>query len=175
MTVHDNTEQFSPPVINHSRLIERPELMERISEQARRGILFIHAPAGYGKTTAAVQWSDALPLLQKVLNRLKYGYDAEILDKAFVNLLYIRAREVSKHTQGTLLRGAEKPVKLSPRQTEVVRYLIQNLSYREISEKMKVTVAAVDYHIRVLHGKFEVTNTRDLLQKARELGVINME
>jgi DNA-binding CsgD family transcriptional regulator len=38
-----------------------------------------------------------------------------------------------------------------------------------------VTIAAVDYHIRILHGKFEVSNTHDLLQKAQDLGFISIE
>jgi DNA-binding CsgD family transcriptional regulator len=53
-------------------------------------------------------------------------------------------------------------------------YLAQSLSYREISEKMKVTKAAVEYHIRILHEKFDASNTRELLQKALDLGVVDM-
>jgi LuxR family maltose regulon positive regulatory protein len=112
---------------------------------------------------------DILPVLQKILNRLKYGYDTDILDKAFVNLLYIKARNISKYTPGMFSRNKTKAIKLSPRQSEVMGYLMQNLSYQEISEKMGVTKAAADYHIRILHENFEVSNTRDLLQKAQDL------
>ncbi len=119
------------------------------------------------------QGADILPVLQKILNRLKYGYDAEILDKAFVNLLLMRARELSKHTPGMFSQSKVRPIKLSPRQSEVVGYLVQNLTYQEISEKMGVTTAAVDYHIRILHEKFQVSNTSDLLQKAQEMGLIS--
>jgi DNA-binding CsgD family transcriptional regulator len=118
---------------------------------------------------------EILPVLQKVQNRLKYGYDADILDKTFVNRLYMQAREQSKHRSGTMLFRTEKPITLSPRQAEVIDCLALNLSYQEIGEKMGVTTSAVDYHIRILHGKFGVSNTRDLLQKARELSVINIE
>jgi DNA-binding CsgD family transcriptional regulator len=55
-----------------------------------------------------------------------------------------------------------------------MNHLVKNLSYQEISEKMGVTKAAVDYHIRILHEKFEASNTRDLLQKAQDLGFIDM-
>jgi DNA-binding CsgD family transcriptional regulator len=56
-----------------------------------------------------------------------------------------------------------------------MNYLVKNLSYQEISEKMGVTKAAVDYHIRILHEKFEASNTRDLLQKAQDLGFIDIQ
>jgi LuxR family maltose regulon positive regulatory protein len=44
-----------------------------------------------------------LPVLQKILNRLKYGYDADIIDKTFVNLLFIQAREQAGHRPGAML------------------------------------------------------------------------
>jgi DNA-binding CsgD family transcriptional regulator len=118
--------------------------------------------------------SDVLPVLQKILNRLKYGYDADTLDKAFVNALYIKARNISKHTPGMFSRNKAQAMKLSPRQSEVMGYLVQNLSYKEISEKMKVTKAAVEYHIRILHEKFDASNTRELLQKAQDLGFLDL-
>jgi LuxR family maltose regulon positive regulatory protein len=117
---------------------------------------------------------DVLPVLQKILNRLKYGYDSGLLDKAFVSLLYIKARNISKHTPGMFSRNKVKAMKLSVRQSEVMGYLVQNLSYQEISEKMGVTKAAVEYHIRILHEKFDASNTRELLQKAQDLGFLDM-
>jgi DNA-binding CsgD family transcriptional regulator len=117
---------------------------------------------------------DVLPVLQKILNRLKYGYASGLLDKEFVSLLYMKARNISKHTPGMLSRSKAKAMKLSPKQSEVMSYLVQNLSYREISEKMNVTKAAVEYHIRILHEKFDASNTRELLQKAQDLGFLDM-
>jgi LuxR family maltose regulon positive regulatory protein len=118
---------------------------------------------------------DILPMLQKMLNRLKYGYDNDLLDKAFVNLLFLQARSIAKHAPGMFQHSEAKPVKLSPRQAEVVDYLLQNLSYKEIGEKMGITTSTADYHIHILHEKFGVSNTRDLLQKAQELGFVNID
>jgi len=126
-------------------------------------------------TSIVKEGRDIMPVLQKILGRLKYGYDADLLDKAFVGELYMKARNISKHTPGILSRSEAKPLGLSPRQSEVTRYLTQNLNYREISEKMGITKAAVDYNIRALHEKFDVSNTRDLLQKMDELGLLDME
>jgi len=117
--------------------------------------------------------ADILPLLQKIQNRLKHGYDADILDKAFVNLLLMRSREISKHTPGVFSRSKARLIKLSPKQSEVMGYLVQDLGYREIAEKMGITINSVNYHIRVLHEKFDVSNARDLLEKASEMGFID--
>jgi|GEM_PF-2881586 len=115
--------------------------------------------------------ADIMPLLHKISGRLKYGYDSDLLNKAFVGELYNKAENISKHTSGMLSRINMKPTVLSPKQSEVIRFLSQNLSYNEISEKMGVTKAAVDYHIRALHEKFDVSNTRDLLRKVNDLGI----
>jgi len=113
-----------------------------------------------------------LPLLQKMQNRQKYGYDADVLDKAFINLLLMRSRDISKHTPGMFSRRS-RPIKLSPKQSEVVGYLVKDLSYREIGEKMGVTTTTVNHHTRVLHEKFNVSTTRELLDKVKEMGFID--
>jgi len=119
--------------------------------------------------------ADIMPLLQKISGRLKYGYDSDKISKTFVGELYKKARNISKHTPGMLSQIDTKPAGLSPKQSEVIRYLSQNLSYKEIAEKMGVTKAAVNYHIRALHGKFDVSNTRDLLRKVDDLGITDIE
>ncbi len=119
----------------------------------------------------AREGGDILPVLQKVQNRLKFGYDANRLDRAFVNVLYRKARSVANHVPGLFAGYAEKAVKLSPRQAEVLRYLEQNLSYREIAQKMVISTATVDDHIRKLHEKLDVSTTRELLNRAAELGL----
>ncbi len=42
-------------------LIVRPRLLERLDEALGRRVTLISAPAGYGKTTLAVQWLERCP------------------------------------------------------------------------------------------------------------------
>jgi ATP/maltotriose-dependent transcriptional regulator MalT len=115
--------------------------------------------------------ADVLPILRRILNRLKYGYDADIIDKGFVNELFLRARMMPRST-GHMTAGVEnKPVKLSSRQTEVLNYLEENLSYKEISERIGVKVTTVVDHLGKLYEKLEVTNARDAVLKAKVLGL----
>jgi LuxR family transcriptional regulator, maltose regulon positive regulatory protein len=51
------TKLFVPPL--QKNLVDRPQILEQIEQSAQKKIIFIHAPAGYGKTTAVVQWIHA--------------------------------------------------------------------------------------------------------------------
>jgi DNA-binding NarL/FixJ family response regulator len=114
---------------------------------------------------------DILPVLQKMLNRLKYGYDADILNKSFVNTLFFGAQTMARR-RGVMVKKKNKPVKLSPRQSEILRFLEQNFSYREISDKMGIKVTTVDDHIDKIYEKLGVSNARSAVLKAREWGLI---
>jgi LuxR family maltose regulon positive regulatory protein len=114
---------------------------------------------------------DILPILQKIINRLKYGYDTDKLDKSFVNTLFFEAQTMSQR-RGIMVKGKNKPVKLSPRQLEIMGYLKQNLSYKEISEKLGIKVTTVDDHIDKIYEKLGVSSARDAVLKAKEMGLI---
>lgn len=58
------------------------------------------------------------------------------------------------------------------REKEVLRYLSQGLSSTEIAEKMFVSPLTVDTHRRNLLQKFNVNKTVNLLQKAKDAGIL---
>lgn len=84
--------------------------------------------------------------------------------------LYGLKGNMSQYSQGMFASNNDKPIKLSPRQKEILAYLSQSLSYREISEKTGVKVATINDHIRKIYTKLEVSNTYDAVMKASELG-----
>ena len=49
------TNRLSPPVLPDS-VMERPEVNSAIDDAIRKDLVFIHAPAGYGKTIAMSMW-----------------------------------------------------------------------------------------------------------------------
>ncbi|RZI53784.1 MAG: protein kinase [Pseudonocardia sp.] len=51
--------RYRPPTPTHS-LVLRARLESRLKQAGRRRLILIHAPAGYGKSTVAAQWRDAL-------------------------------------------------------------------------------------------------------------------
>jgi LuxR family maltose regulon positive regulatory protein len=114
---------------------------------------------------------DILPILKNILNRLKKGYDSDTLDKSFVSALFFGAEEVSRFRGIMVRKNKNKPLKLSPRQLEILGYLRQNFSYREIGEKIGSKVSTVNDHIDKLYKKLGVSNAREAVLKARELGI----
>jgi len=70
-----DTERFLPPLINSAKAIARPRLMALMTESAKRGVLFVHAPAGYGKIsgdTAGAVGADTGDFLTQRRRRLLY-------------------------------------------------------------------------------------------------------
>ncbi|CAM3773525.1 serine/threonine-protein kinase [Smaragdicoccus niigatensis] len=51
--------KYRPPPAAHA-LVERNRLIETLREGGRRRLVLIHAPAGFGKSTLAVQWREEL-------------------------------------------------------------------------------------------------------------------
>jgi LuxR family maltose regulon positive regulatory protein len=118
---------------------------------------------------------DILPILQKILTRLKYGYDADILDRSFLNTLFHGAQVMSRHKGCMIKKSKDKPVKLSPRQLEILDCLDQNLSYREISDKLGIKFTTVNDHVVKLYEKLEVSRAQDAVVKAREMGLVGAQ
>lgn len=51
--------KYRPPTVTRA-LVERDRLVERLHGAHRRRLIVIHGPAGFGKSTLATQWRDAL-------------------------------------------------------------------------------------------------------------------
>ncbi|MCL2698841.1 MAG: hypothetical protein FWE68_00860, partial [Defluviitaleaceae bacterium] len=67
--------KFSVPTISHAA-VKRTRLISLIQSLSSRSILFVHAPIGYGKTTAAVQWLDARDMKAAWLSLDEYDVSA---------------------------------------------------------------------------------------------------
>lgn len=61
---------------------------------------------------------------------------------------------------------------ITKRETEVLQYLDEGLSSPIIAEKMFISSLTVDSHRKNLLRKFNVSKTINLIQKAKELGII---
>jgi DNA-binding CsgD family transcriptional regulator len=61
------------------------------------------------------------------------------------------------------------PVALSPRQKDVLRGILQNLSNKEIACKLNIAERTVKFHVSALLRKFEVQGRGALMQKAGDL------
>jgi LuxR family maltose regulon positive regulatory protein len=65
------------------------------------------------------------------------------------------------------------PVKLSPTELRVLRYLPTNMSRREIAGELFVSVNTVNTHMRNLYYKLDVRDRSSAVKRARELGLLS--
>jgi len=60
---------------------------------------------------------------------------------------------------------------LSRRELEVVRYLPTSLSSAEIAERLYISLNTLKTHLRTIYTKLEVTNRREAIEHAKDLGI----
>ena len=60
---------------------------------------------------------------------------------------------------------------LTSRQIEVLKLLTKGLTYKEIGDKLKITEAAVKYHMGEITSKLQLDNRAQVLAYAAELGI----
>jgi DNA-binding CsgD family transcriptional regulator len=85
-----------------------------------------------------------------------------------------------KFTRKTVIKVVEKQPEitvkpngvLTARETELIVYLAQGLSNKEIAEKIFVTEHTVKKHLNNVYTKLEVTRRTQAVSKARQLGII---
>ncbi len=113
-----------------------------------------------------------LPVLNKIITKLKRGKASDELDATFTNDVLIAVYEQSKRRKGITELIEVKPVKLSNQQTRVLNYIAQGKKNVQIAEITGLSVHTIKCHTSIAYSKLGVNNAMDAVLKARELGVI---
>jgi len=66
-------------------------------------------------------------------------------------------------TLDSLLQIPNCPIRLTPREQQVLILLIQGRDYRTVSDRLGITINTVKFHIRHIYDKFGVKNRQELL------------
>jgi LuxR family maltose regulon positive regulatory protein len=139
--------------------------VEGKGEDARRVIqlaLGASAPRGYFRIF--LDESDLMrPLLESLAPRLK---DSEL--SAYVKRL-LEAMPGESIKAKTKLSDEEK---LSDRELEVLRLLAAGESYKEMGQKLFLSLNTVQFHIKGIYRKLSVNKRVQAIEKARELNLI---
>ena len=77
----------------------------------------------------------------------------------------IARKVVAFHNQQTRRRAVPPADQLTTRQLEIVEGLVDNLSYREIGERLDISIETVRDHIKNIYRKLRVNSKMQVVQK----------
>ena len=133
--------------------------------------LIILKPYGFIRI-AANEGKAILPILTAIIKKMdKEPNKNETLYK-FVKEVYVAAYEQSKHFKGLTHSLKLNPVKLSPRQTLVLKLLSEGHSNAEIVKLTGLSLNTIKTHTKLAYQKLGVTNSLDAIIEAKHLGII---
>jgi LuxR family maltose regulon positive regulatory protein len=61
---------------------------------------------------------------------------------------------------------------LSQREVEVLRLMIDGLKYKEVAERLFVSLNTVRFHVKTIYGKLNVNNRAQAIEKSRQLHIL---
>jgi DNA-binding NarL/FixJ family response regulator len=65
------------------------------------------------------------------------------------------------------------PAGLTTRQVGVLRLIGDGLTNTELAERLYLSAKTVDHHVSAILARLEVTNRRDAVRRAREIGIFD--
>jgi len=78
----------------------------------------------------------------------------------------IARQVVAYHNQQQRVKASSDPTtQLTPRQLDIVQGLVDNLSYREIGERLDISIETVRDHIKNIYRKLRVNSKMEVVQK----------
>ena len=86
-------------------------------------------------------------------------------------LLLKKIRSSQRSTDPTHLRKGAA-VKLSPRESDVLKQIARGHSYAEISEALGITIQTVSVHLRNVYRKLDVHSRSEAVYKAGQMGLL---
>lgn len=122
-----------------------------------------------GATGYVVKESASERLLQglEAVARDEYFLDSSVSHEVVENLMNLPKRE-AKITNGAY--GA-----LTPREQEIMRYLAEGISTKEVAEKLYISPKTVENHRANIMNKLGLHSSMELVRYAAKLGLIDVD
>lgn len=150
------------------------ELIQRVPD-ARIMVVSMHSKIEY---IAGAFQRGALGYLvkDKAAENLVTGLDAVLSGTRFLEAPHgmDEVESVIKGTHAGVNRQMAYSL-LSPREQEVLRYLAEGLSNKEVADKLFISPKTVEHHRANIMSKLDVHNMVELVRYAARLGLVDME
>jgi DNA-binding NarL/FixJ family response regulator len=78
----------------------------------------------------------------------------------------------AEKSEGVRVRTNPGDIDLTPREFDVLRWVVQGMSNKEIARQMDIEEQTVKNHMRPIFGKFGVSKRAELIVKVFKLGVV---
>lgn len=96
---------------------------------------------------------------------------AQLPETSFIHTL-LNAFDTMPHEEKGEFTHPDLTEPLSEREVEVLQLLAEGLTYKDIAERLVISVNTVRYHIKGLYGKLGVSSRADAIAKAQALGLL---
>ena len=118
--------------------------------------------------------SDVAALVEAIRKLDDGGFDARWLDRVHASATDCERRRVAmrKRYGSEHVRARRLPTQLSPREMQVLEYLSQGLSRKEIQSSLGITLHGVKKHIAGIYNKLGAVNRVDAIHIAVANGLI---
>ena len=128
----------------------------------------------YGFTHVfANEGSEIINMLHKLLKRsVQKDYTCGV-STVQLRTLHIQALAQAKRAKGLTGGSLHNDVQFTQRQKEVMRYLCEGLTQKEIGAKLGLKPSTIKSHMILIYNKLDVTNAIDAVLKINELKVLN--
>ncbi|RKP47521.1 helix-turn-helix transcriptional regulator [Trinickia fusca] len=102
---------------------------------------------------------------------LIHGTDITNINSSMLQLARLEPRLPKSLPRGSfVIRGETQGVDLTPRETEILFFLLRGGVARRIADLLSISVRTVEHHIDALKDKFAVSSKPELIEKAIEMG-----
>ena len=73
-----------------------------------------------------------------------------------------------------LMKPDKEGIHFSPRQREILKYLLEGKTNKQISYHLGIAMPTVSFHMKSIAEKLNVQNSREIVPKVLSLGIVDV-
>ncbi len=149
----------------HGPASARSDLIRALQVGEQEGIVTVFVERGSAMAEVLTEL-----VAEKRLEGFDKAYIQRILDAFSATATPTAKLIIGDEHAGTLTVDRVDP--LTERETAVLMLIAEGLKYKEIAERLFISINTVRYHIKTIYGKLQVNNRAQAIQKARRMRLL---